>query len=131
MRQFGDAVHGATDITGFGLVGHAAEMARASGVSIAIDTRRLPLLPGVTAIAAQNRSGGMGTNREHFESLVTAEGVDPAVMDICYDPQTSGGLLAAVDAASAEAIAAALADAGVPTAVVGDVRAGAPHILLR
>jgi selenide,water dikinase len=131
LRQFGDAVHGATDITGFGLVGHAAAMARASGVSIAIDTSRLPLLPDVTAIAAQNRSGGMGTNREHFASMVTAVGVDPAAVDLCYDPQTSGGLLAAVDPASADAIAAALADAGVPTALVGDVRTGAPHILLR
>jgi selenide,water dikinase len=131
LRQVGGAVHGATDITGFGLIGHAAEMARASGVSIAIDASRLPLLPGVAAIAAQNRSGGLGTNREHFESLVTVDGVDPAVVDICFDPQTSGGLLAAVDAASADAIAAALADAAVPAAIVGDVRAGAPHIFLR
>ncbi len=72
LRQFAGAVHGATDITGFGLIGHATEMARASGVSIAIDTARLPLLPGVTAIASQNRSGGMGTNREHFEDGVEA-----------------------------------------------------------
>jgi selenide,water dikinase len=131
LRQFGAAVHGATDITGFGLIGHAAEMAKASGGVIAIDTSRLPLLPGVRAIAAQNRSGGLGTNREHFESLVTADRVDQTVVDICYDPQTSGGLLAAVDAASADAIAGALADADVPAAIVGDVRAGAPHILLR
>ena len=72
LRQFAGAVHGATDITGFGLIGHATEMARASGVSIAIDTARLPLLPGVTAIASQNRSGGLGTNREHFEDGVDA-----------------------------------------------------------
>ncbi len=130
LRRHPEAVHGATDITGFGLVGHAAEMARASGVEIRIDTARLPLLPGVTAIAAQHRSGGMATNREHFESLVSAERVDPSVLDLCYDPQTSGGLLAAVDAGSAESIAAALAEAGVPVAIVGEVRAGSPRVVL-
>jgi selenide,water dikinase len=100
-------------------------------VSIVIETARLPLLPGVTAIASQNRSGGLGTNREHFGAFVSSEGVDASVLDLCYDPQTSGGLLAAVAAASADEIASALGEAGVPTAIVGDVRAGAPHILLK
>ena len=131
LRQFAGAVHGATDITGFGLIGHATEMAKASGVSITIDTARLPLLPGVTAIASQNRSGGMGTNREHFEGGVVAGDVDPAVLDVCYDPQTSGGLLAAVDAASAEAILAELRAAEVPAAIIGDVSTGAARIELR
>ena len=128
LRQFGGAVHGATDITGFGLIGHATEMAKASGVSIVIDTARLPLLPGVLAIASQNRSGGMGTNREHFEDGVVAGDVDPAVLDVCYDPQTSGGLLAAVDAASAEAILTELRAADVPAMIVGEVRAGAAGV---
>ncbi len=60
LRQFAGAVHGATDITGFGLFGHAVEMARASGVAIALEAERLPLLPGVAAIASRNRSGGPG-----------------------------------------------------------------------
>ena len=127
LRQFAGAVHGATDITGFGLIGHATEMARASGVSIAIDTARLPLLPGVTAIASQNRSGGMGTNREHFEDGVSAGTVAAEVLDVCYDPQTSGGLLVAVDAAHVEAILAELAGCGVPAAVVGDVSVPGSH----
>jgi selenide,water dikinase len=131
MRTFPDAVHGATDITGFGLIGHAMEMARASGVSMEIEAARLPMLPGVTAIASQNRSGGLGTNREHFSAFVSAEGVDASVLDVGYDPQTSGGLLAAVDAASADAIAAALGEAGVPAVIVGDVRAGTPGIRLK
>jgi selenide,water dikinase len=121
LRQFAGAVHGATDITGFGLIGHATEMAKASGVSIAIDSARLPLLPGVAAIASQNRSGGMGTNREHFESGVEVGNVPPEVVDVCYDPQTSGGLLVAVDAAHVEAIFAELAASGVPASVVGEV----------
>jgi selenide,water dikinase len=129
LRLFAGAVHGATDITGFGLVGHAAEMASASGVSIDIDTARLPLLPGVVGIAPQNRSGGMGTNREHFEERVSSEGVAAAVLDVCYDPQTSGGLLASVDAAQAEAIVAALTQAGVPAAIIGEVGERARHAI--
>jgi selenide,water dikinase len=121
LRQFAGAVHGATDITGFGLVGHAAEMASASGVSIDIDTARLPLLPGVVGIASQNRSGGMATNREHFEARVSSEGVEPALLDVCYDPQTSGGLLVSVDHALAQAIVAALSQAAVPAAIVGEI----------
>lgn len=121
LRQCAGAVHGATDITGFGLIGHATEMARASGVSIAIDTARLPLLPGVVAIASQNRSGGMGTNREHFEDSVAVGDVEAELIDLCYDPQTSGGLLVSVEASQLEAIVAALAAAGVPVAAIGDV----------
>lgn len=121
LRQFAGAVHGATDITGFGLIGHATQMARASGVSIVIDSARLPLLPDVTAIASQNRSGGMGTNREHFESGVEVGDVSPEVVDVCYDPQTSGGLLVSVEAGQLDAIVAELAAAGVPVAAIGDV----------
>jgi len=121
LRQFGGAVHGATDVTGFGLVGHATEMARASGVTIAIDAARLPLLAGVTGIAAQNRSGGMGSNRTHFEDGVDIGGVAPEVVDVCFDPQTSGGLLVSVDGAQVEAICAELSASGVPAAIVGAV----------
>ncbi len=127
LRQFAGAVHGATDVTGFGLIGHATEMARASGVSIAIDTSRLPLLPGVTTIASTNQSGGMGTNREHFESGVEVGDVAGEILDVCYDPQTSGGLLVSVDAAHVEAILAELAGCGVPAAVVGDVSVPGSH----
>ena len=121
LRQFAGAVHGATDITGFGLIGHVTEMANASGVSIAIDSTRLPLLPGVTTIASQNRSGGMGTNREHFEGGVEIGDVSPEVVDVCYDPQTSGGLLVAVDAAYVEAILAELRAADVTVTITGEV----------
>lgn len=123
LRPFGGAVHGATDITGFGLIGHITEMANASRVSIVIDTARLPLLPGVLEIASQNRAGGMVTNREHFEDGVAAPGIAPAMLDVCYDPQTSGGLLVAIDAAHAEAALAELQAALVPAVIVGDVHA--------
>ena len=121
LRQFGGAVHGATDVTGFGLFGHATEMARASGVTIALESARLPLLPGVTAIASRNRSRGMATNREHFGGGVDIGDVAPDVVDACYDPQTSGGLLVSVDAGLFEAVLAELQAAGVPVAGVGEV----------
>jgi selenide, water dikinase len=123
LRAYGGAVHGATDITGFGLIGHITEMANASRVSVVIDTARLPLLPGVLEIAPQNRSGGLQTNREHFEDGVAAPGVAPAMLDVCYDPQTSGGLLVAIDAAHVEGALAELQAALVPAVIVGDVHA--------
>src|SRR5262249_11393132 len=118
------AVHACTDITGFGLAGHATAMARASGVTIAIDASRLPLLDGVLDIASKNRSGGMGSNEEHFSE---ARSGDPAVSGglgpILYDPQPSGGLLIAVAPDAADAAGRALARAGVEAARIGRVEA--------
>ena len=61
-----DGVHACTDITGFGLAGHASEMAVGSNVTIEIDAKALPMIPGVLEIASKNQSGGMTTNKEHF-----------------------------------------------------------------
>jgi selenide,water dikinase len=119
LRRFGGAVHGCTDITGFGLIGHATEMAVASGVTIAIATSRLAFFDGALAIAAENRSGGLGTNRLQFAPTTMSEGIAADVLDLCYDPQTSGGLLVSIDAASLEAIVAELAASDVPAHVIG------------
>jgi len=121
LRRFGGAVHGCTDITGFGLIGHATEMAVASGVTIAIETSRLPIFDGALAIAAENRSGGLGTNRLQFAPTTLSDGIAEDILDLCYDPQTSGGLLASVDAASLESIVAELSASEVPTHVIGRV----------
>jgi selenide,water dikinase len=103
LARFAGDVHACTDVTGFGLIGHATEMAVASDVTIEIEGSRLPLLPQARELASANRSGGLGSNREHFETTtVVAPGVDPALADLAYDPQTSGGLLVAVDAAVAD-----------------------------
>ena len=59
-------MHACTDITGFGLIGHASEMARASGVTLRLEAASVPLIPGVLALAPGNRSGGMTTNEQHF-----------------------------------------------------------------
>ena len=113
-------VHACTDITGFGLVGHATEMAAASGCTIEIDTARVPLLDGVRDLVAGNIPGGGRTNAEHFGGGVRIVGdLAPELVQLMHDPQTSGGLLAAVDGASAGSLEAAFVRAGVPAAVVG------------
>jgi selenide, water dikinase len=117
-------VHACTDITGFGLIGHATEMARASGVTIAIDAREVPLFEGVLKIARLNQSGGMGSNKDHFASGVTVEpGVDADLELLLYDPQTSGGLLIASSPDAAGRVAACLRDAGVAARPIGTVTA--------
>ena len=117
-----DAVRACTDVTGFGLLGHGTEMARASGVTLVIRVANLPVLPGVIELVPRNRSGGLGSNREFFEPGVESSGVDAALLDLCYDPQTSGGLLASLEAAAAAEIRDALEAVGVPCALVGEVR---------
>jgi len=126
-------VHACTDITGFGLIGHASEMAAASGCSIEIDSARVPVLAGARELVHGNSPGGAKTNREYFGAGVRVDpGVDPAVVDLLYDPQTSGGLLIAVAAAHAERLSAALASAGVLSAHVGRVvDPGASRIRVR
>lgn len=113
-------VHACTDITGFALIGHASEMAVASGATLVFDTARIPLFDGVLALVERNRTGGMRSNREHFESGVrVAEGIAPELIDLLYDPQTSGGLLISVAASEAPELLAALIAAGVPAVEVG------------
>jgi len=127
------AVHACTDVTGFGLIGHATEMARASGVTVTLEAGKIPVFAGVLAIAGQNRSGGLGSNEEHFAAGVTVDpGVDPDRLTILYDPQTSGGLLIAAGRDAADAVAEALAAAQVQAARIGTVettRPGSPIVV--
>jgi len=117
-----DGVHACTDITGFGLAGHASEMAIGSGVTIAIDANNLPIIPGVLDIAAQNRSGGMQTNKEHFApGMEILAGVPDDRRDLIFDPQTSGGLLISVAAESAEPVMTNLKNAGIQADFIGTV----------
>jgi len=117
-----DGVHACTDITGFGLAGHASEMAIGSNVTIEIDGNALPIIPGVLAIAAQNRSGGMQTNKDHFmPGIGFSAGVPDDRRDLVFDPQTSGGLLISVAAESAEAVMANMQNAGIQAVFVGSV----------
>jgi selenide, water dikinase len=128
------AVHACTDITGFGLIGHASEVARASGVTLSIEASQVPVFDGVLALAHGNKSGGMGSNRDHFSSAVTVEpGVDAGREWLLYDPQTSGGLLIAASAAAVADVELALAGAGAAASRIGTVtvRQGSVAIMVR
>lgn len=118
------AVHACTDITGFGLIGHASEVAEASGVRLRIDVAALPELPGVRELAVRFRAGGAATTEAHFGARVRlgpeVDGLSRALM---YDPQTSGGLLASVEAGAGPGLLEALRRAGVEAAAVGRVEA--------
>jgi len=122
-------IHACTDVTGFGMMGHGSEMAQASGVTLAIDAPRVPVFSGALAIAGQNRSRGLGTNLEHFGPGVQ---MDPAIgyelTCLLYDPQTSGGLLLAVNREAAGDVQAALVAAGVRAARIGTVEPAIPEV---
>jgi selenide,water dikinase len=120
------AVRACTDITGFGLAGHASEMAAASGVTLRIDAAALPVLEGAEALAAANVPGGGRTNETHFGVAVTAaSGIGADRLLVAYDPQTSGGLLIAVQPAHLEALRAGLLAAGAGAWVIGRAEAAA------
>ncbi len=110
----------ATDITGFGLVGHGLGLARESGVGLEIEAGSLPLLPGARELAEQSQSGGLKANRRQFAAKVDQdEGLDPALATLAYDPQTSGGLLLSVPEDRAAGLLLELAEARRIGRVVG------------
>jgi len=123
-------VHACTDITGFGLVGHASELAAASRVTLRIDARAVPLLTGVLALAKGNRPGGLASNLEYFERHVHAEaGIDPDRLWLMYDPQTSGGLLIAAAPDHAQAVDRALARAGIAAVAIGTAATAGDYLV--
>ena len=116
------AVQACTDVTGFGLVGHSAEVARASGVTLGIDPRLVPWLPGALDLALAHPTGGGESNRTYF-ALTTATDtpMSDAEMVAVHDPQTSGGLFAIVSPEQLEEALEALSRAGVSAWVIGEV----------
>ena len=125
LSAMGDVVHAVTDVTGFGLAGHGWEMAERSGARVEFDTASLPLYDGALAAAeAGIRTGGDARNREHLAGRVDSKASD-AFDALCFDPQTSGGLLAAVSP-DARPIAEA---AGF--VAIGKVVAGSPGVALQ
>jgi len=118
--------HGAgacTDITGFGLLGHASEMAEASGVTLEIDFSALPLLPETMDMARMGLiPGGAYNNREYLRDRVKLdEKLKPEEQMLLFDPQTSGGLLLSIPAPGAEKVVGELAEQGVRAAIIGRV----------
>ncbi len=117
-----------TDITGFGLIGHAREVARASNVSILIDHTRLPILPGALEYSRLGLcAGGLNNNREFYSSSVKIEsGVGAEYQDILFDPQTSGGLLIFCREADGDAVCDRFAAEQIRVAEIGVVTDASP-----
>ena len=117
------AVHALTDVTGFGLIGHAREMALASNVSLVFQSACIPVLEGaLDCIHAGHIPGGLKANREFAECMVEYDASVPAdIRTLLYDPQTAGGLLISVSAQDAGPLTHALQAAGVPAVEIGQV----------
>lgn len=118
-------VRGATDVSGFGLAGHASELAGASGVTIHVETARLPLLPGVVPfVEAGYFTRANASTRSHLEPTTSIDaGADATRVECLFDPQTSGGLLLSVAADRAEDLVARCREAGLESAaIIGTVR---------
>jgi selenide,water dikinase len=129
-----DSVHALTDVTGFGLLGHLLEIARASGVAARVDWKSVPVLPGVAELAGQGIfTGASARNWTGYGAQVD---LDPAIaeaqMNILTDPQTSGGLLAAcAPEAVDEALSVFRAEGFDQARVIGEILAGAPRVAVR
>jgi selenide,water dikinase len=127
-------VHACTDVTGFGLIGHAAEIATASNVTLVVESAHVPQFEGVLPLVAQNRSGGLASNREYFgEMTEIGSSVSVELLDLLFDPQTSGGLLVAVARDAVERMVVAFDAAGVSAARIGEVRSlvGGARVVVR
>jgi len=128
LRPFGPSA--VTDVTGFGLLGHAHETASRSGVRIHIDAARLVALPGALEVArAGERTGGDGRNRVFVAGRASVEGVEDELVVLAFDPQTSGGLLVAVPAERAAVLQAAFDSAGLHLTRIGAVEEGEGVVL--
>jgi len=125
------AAHAATDITGFGLLGHAREMAVASKVSLLLDSRLVEFLPHALDYSREGfLPGGLQRNREFLEGCVEfGAGVAEEVQNLLHDPQTSGGLLLSLDAGDAPKLLDAFRERGIPAREIGEVVAKAKPLL--
>jgi selenide, water dikinase len=121
------SVSACTDITGFGLLGHAWEVADRSEVRLRFEADSIPILPGVLEYARAGQiPGGLNRNRSYFEAagVAFAKGVDPEMISLLFDPQTSGGLLFAIPADQVAAFDTAFAERGLSLWAIGCVEAG-------
>ena len=124
-------VHAMTDVTGFGVLGHALGMARGSGLRFILRSETIPLLPRAIELAQQGFvTGASGRNWESYgESVALAPDCPPWRRQILTDPQTSGGLLVACAPDRADGLLRTIRNAGYPSAsIIGEMRAGAPGI---
>jgi selenide,water dikinase len=127
----GFPVDAMTDVTGFGLAGHGIEVAKASHISIRIDHRKLPLLPGALEYSrAGFCAGGLTSNREFFgPHVLIADGVPPEVQNLVFDPQTSGGLLIFCQPGESDSRLGKLRSEGIGGAEIGFTAGESEHLL--
>jgi selenide,water dikinase len=125
--------HACTDITGFGLAGHARNVAAASGVTLELEASKLPAMEGWEHYHGKGcMSGGSKRNKAAAEEYLQTDGVDELLVDLVVDAQTSGGLLIAIAADKADALVEDIRGTGDPdTAIVGRVTEQAGHNLVR
>lgn len=124
-------VHAVTDITGYGLLGHAFEMAKGSKVTLHIDVGRVPLLPGLDALIEKGMlPGGIATSREYIGDAIDWRDTPEHLQEILLDPQTSGGLLASLPQDQAGRLADRLKEAGLAGRIIGKVTAQESHSLV-
>jgi len=126
-------VHAATDITGFGLVGHGLNIARSSGLALELDTTAVPIFPGAHALAAKGLlSGGAAKGKVQLAGLVSTEpAVDATLELLLFDAETSGGLLIVIDEADAPKLEDELAARDLPVHRVGRFTEGEPGVRLK
>jgi selenide,water dikinase len=126
IRKHEVQVNAMTDVTGFGLLGHAREMALASGVSLRISADRIRILPGaLECVRSGYIPGGLKNNRDFAECMVQYDqGVPDDIKSLLYDPQTAGGLLMSVTTHGNPGVAM-MNEADIPAAEIGEVLAGA------
>ena len=123
LREVG--VSAATDVTGYGLLGHLSEMLEASGVGAVVRRGEVPVWERAVPLAAEGcYPGGLKSNREYLEDRVVPDGIDPDDLLPLYDPQTSGGLLVALPAERTPAFLRSLGEHGASGAMVGEVVEG-------
>jgi selenide,water dikinase len=119
-------IHALTDVTGFGLLGHVHELAKAAGLEVLLKASAVPALPDVVDLASQGFvPGGAYANRRSFESFITVNNsVALALADLLFDPQTAGGLLAAVEPKVCQNLLSALKKTGMVASCIGEFRVG-------
>jgi len=130
MQECG--AHAATDVTGFALLGHAWELARASGVTLELEAARVPLIAGALELAAQGLlTSGDKTNRAYVgDDVRLAEAISPTLASLLFDPQTAGGLLISIAPARADALLARLHERYPDAAIIGRATARGAHSIV-
>ena len=126
-----EELHACTDITGFGLLGHLGEMLKGASTGAYLQLDALPVLEGSVALAQRGFESTLAPDNRHATRLLENPGLEHPHYPLMFDPQTAGGLLAAVPAEVAMACGKALRDAGYPASIIGNTSGEISHGAIR